>query len=96
MIIKFFNNIINYYCNFFLSITNYYTELFYNVGFNFKNMDKIIYNINIIIALNNKLKFLNSFFNSYINNYYISDFFTRNSKTMSFSSLKKYRIFKLN
>ena len=96
MIIKFFNDIINYYCNFFLSIINYYTELFYNIGLNFNNMDKFIYNINIILLLNNNLKFLNSFFNSYINNYYISDFFTRNSKTMSFSSLKKYRIFKLN
>lgn len=59
-------------------------------------MYKCIYNISIILLLNNNLKFLNSFFNSYINNYYISDFFTKNSKTMSFSSLKKYRIFKLN
>ncbi len=71
-------------------------ELFYNLGFNFINMDKNTYNINLNILLNKTLKFLNSFFSSYINNYYISDFFTKNSKTMSFSSLKKYRTFKLN
>lgn len=96
LIVKFFNNIINYHCNFFLSINNYYTELFYNLGFNFKNMDNNLYNIDLKLNILWKVKFLNTFFNSYVNNYYISDFFTKNSKTMSFSSLKKYRIFKLN
>ena len=70
-------------------------ELFYNLGFNL-NTKNNVYNSNIIIINKIKCKFFNNVFHSFINNYYISDFYTKNSKIMSFSSLTKYRIFKLN
>jgi hypothetical protein len=62
-------------------INNYKKNLLFNTCINFK-----YYKIN---------KFCNTFFNSVVNNYYISDFYTKNSKVMSFSSLKKYKIFKI-
>lgn len=96
-IINYFIQLINYYCNFFLSFNVFFNELFYNIGYT----ENFIKNVNIqykywkFICINKVVKFNNVIFNSFINNYYITDFFTKNSKTMSFSSLKKYRIFKL-
>lgn len=96
-IIKFFNNIVNFFCNFFLSFNSFLIELFYYTAFmdNFKDQLSSDYNHSYNYNYNQSVKFYNNYFNSIINNYYISDFYTRNSKVMSFSSLKKYKIFKL-
>ena len=96
-IINYFIKIINYYCNFFLSFNNFCNELFYNIGYtgDFSKTFNICYKTWKFIIINKVVKYSNILFNSFINNYYITDFYTKNSKTMSFSSLKKYRIFKL-
>jgi len=96
-IINYFIKIINYYCNFFLSFNIFCNELFYNIGYtdNFVKSIKIYYKNWKSININKAAKYSNILFNNFINNYYITDFYTKNSKTMSFSSLKKYRIFKL-
>jgi hypothetical protein len=91
---KYFLNIIDYHCNFFLSIKTFLIELFYNLGSNLNTKNKL-YSISIIYN-KIKCKFFNNVFHGFINNYYISDFYTKNSKIMSFSSLTKYRVFKLN
>ena len=92
-LIKYFNNIINYFCNFFLTFSGFLMELFYNIAYN--NNKFILFNTFIYYKFFQISKFCNTFFNSVVNNYYISDSYTKNSKVMSFSSLKKYKIFKL-
>jgi hypothetical protein len=93
-ILKYFVNILNYFCNFFLSIEVFFNELFYNTAYynkkllNTKYNDFIFFNYGIS-------KFYNSLFNTFINNYYASDFYVKNSKIMSFCALKRYRIFKI-
>ena len=93
-IIKYLSTVLNYYCNFFLSSENFNFELFYYTGYN----KKLLYNKkykDFLFFFNGYNKFQNTFFNSFINNYYASDFYLKNSKIMSFSALKKYRIFKI-
>jgi len=92
-IIKYFINLINYFCNFFLSISKFYIEFFYFTGFLINNNKNNIIFIKLNIFYN--LKFMNNIFNRFINNYYSMDFFLKNSKIMSFSSLYKNKIFKL-
>lgn len=96
-IIKYFYKYINYYCNFFLSIQIFYKELFFNIGYIENNKYTYTYDLKKIFNKNYNMvfKFSNTVFNNFVNNYYIIDFYSKNSKTMSFSSLKKYRVFKL-
>jgi NADH-quinone oxidoreductase chain G len=92
-IIKYFMNILNYFCNFFLSLNKFYIEFYYFTGFFLKlNKNNISFSKLILFF---KLKFINSIFNTFINNYYSTDFYLKNSKIMSFSSLFKNKIFKL-
>jgi hypothetical protein len=95
-IIKYFNKIINFFCNFFLSFSSFLMELIFYIAFkdDFK-IYKIKLDCTSDFAYKQIVKFNNNYFNSLINNYYISDSYTKNSKIMSFSSLKKYKIFKL-
>jgi hypothetical protein len=92
-ITKYFINLVNYFCNFFLSISKFYIEFFYFIGFLVNNNKNNIIFVKLNIFYN--LKFMNNIFNRFINNYYSMDFFLKNSKIMSFSSLYKNRIFKL-
>jgi NADH-quinone oxidoreductase chain G len=92
-IIKYFMNILNYFCNFFLSLNKFYIEFYYFTGFFFKLNKNNISFYKLILFF--KLKFINSIFNTFINNYYSTDFYLKNSKIMSFSSLFKNKIFKL-
>jgi len=90
LILKLFKSIINYICNYFISMNYFYIEIIFFGGLN----------INPFIELQNlnfffKLKFLNTFLSRYINNYYNTDSFIRNSKIMSFCSLKKNIVFKI-
>ena len=91
---KYFIDLINYYCNFFLSISSFLIELFYNTGYvNQKDIKKVN---NLYISLYFKInKVYNTLFNSFVNNYYLSDFYTKNSRVMSSSSIKQYLIFKI-
>jgi hypothetical protein len=93
-ILKYLVKVISYYCNFFLSSNFFNFELFYHTAYNNKILLNKKYNGSIFYFYGFR-KFQNTLFNSYINNYYASDFFVRNSKTMSFCALKKYRIFKI-
>ena len=96
-LMRYFKNLINYYCNFFISTYVFYKELFYNIAYTYNEKIYNIktFNFNKLNVIYSTVKFYNTLFFSSINNYYINDFYTKNSKTMSFSSLKKYRIFKL-
>src|SRR5580693_4563322 len=92
-VIKYFISLISYFCNFFLSISKFYIEFFYFVGpltkFNVTNV--IAMELNVFY----NLKFMNNIFSRFVNNYYSTDFFLKNSKVMSFSSLHTYKTFKL-
>jgi hypothetical protein len=96
-LMRYFKNLINYYCNFFISTYVFYKELFYNIAYTYNEKIYNIktFNFNKLNVIYSTVKFYNTLFFSSINNYYINDFYTKNSKTMSFSSLKKYKIFKL-
>lgn len=92
LIIKFFKNLINYLCNFYISLKLFFIEFFYYIGFVSININIKLYIITLYNYFN--LKFLNTIFNLFINNYYSIDFYTKNSKIMSFSALKKFIIYK--
>lgn len=96
---QFFNNILNYFCNFFLSISGFFFELFFNTGFIYDNkINKSVIKIIKLYFYFNYFKinkFCNNVFNSIVNNYYASDFYIKNSKIMSFGSLNQFKIFKL-
>jgi len=90
-IILYFFKIIKYTCNFFLTLEDFFFNFFYFYGY--KN--KIIKQNNDLIFCNvlnyyNNNKFLNTLFNRYINNYYSSDYFLKNSKIMAFCAIKTY------
>jgi len=80
-IMKFFNNLINYKCWFL-----YYT--------NFNYISKIISTTSInsydfyLYYSFNKNKILNSLFDRYITNYYMSDIYSKNSKVMALCASK--------
>ena len=93
-ILKYLVNVLNYYCNFFLSNKIFNIELFYSTVYNYKKLLNRKYD-NFNFNTYGYNKFQNTLFNSFINNYYASDFYTKNSKIMSFSALKKYKIFKI-
>lgn len=93
-ILKYLVKVLSYYCNFFLSSNFFNYELFYQTAYNSKNSLNKKYNDYIFYFYGFK-KFHNILFNTFINNYYASDFFVKNSKIMSFCALKKYRIFKI-
>jgi hypothetical protein len=91
-ILKYFLNIIDYFCNFFLSIQQFLMILYYNIAYKNNNNS---YNVNIILFDTGKHKFINTLFNLFVNNYYIMDFYTKNSKIMASSASKQYNIFKI-
>ena len=93
-ILKYLVNVLSYYCNFFLSSNFFNFELFYHTAYNNKKLLNKKYSgyISFFYGFN---KFQNTLFNSFINNYYASDFYVKNSKIMSFCALKKYRIFRI-
>jgi NADH-quinone oxidoreductase chain G len=95
-VINYFYKIVNYFCNFFLSFSSFLMELFYFTAYHMESYKNFkVDNVYDYFYYLKVTKFNNNYFNSIINNYYISDFYTKNSKVMSFSSLKKYKIFKL-
>jgi hypothetical protein len=91
---KYFKYLLNYFCNFFLSLDKFFFEFFFSSGNN--KLSKNILSDFIIISnfISFKVKIFNNIFNLFINNYYSTDFFLKNSKIMSYCSLKKYTIFK--
>jgi hypothetical protein len=93
-VIKYISKILNYYCNFFLSSENFSFELFYHTGYSKKKLVNKKYK-DFLFFINGYKKFQNTLFNTFINNYYASDFFLKNSKIMSFCALKRYRIFRI-
>ena len=93
-VFKYLIKILSYYCNFFLSSNFFNSELFYHTAYNNKKLLNKKYNDSIFFSYGYS-KLQNTLFNAFINNYYASDFFVKNSKTMSFCALKKYRIFKI-
>ena len=93
-VLKYLVKVISYYCNFFLSSNFFNFELFYQTGYNNKKLLNKKYN-DLIIFFYGFNKFQNTLFNTFINNYYASDFYVKNSKIMSFCALKKYRIFRV-
>lgn len=80
---------INYKCNYFISINKFFVEIIYFGGLYYK----VFNNLNFL-CLFSICKLMNNFFFLYINNYYNIDFYTRNSKIMNFSALKRYSGFK--
>ena len=94
LILNYFFNIINYNYNYNLTIENFFSSFFYFFGYKNKsikqNNDLFFCNILDYYYYN---KFLNTLFNRYINNYYSSDFFSKNSKIMSFCAIKTYTKF---
>ena len=92
-ILNYFKFILNYFCNFYLILNKFYLEFFYFTGYihNITNNNK---NILFKLEFYHNVKILNNILFRFINNYYNTDFLIRNSKVMSFSSLKKYIIFK--
>lgn len=91
---KYFKILLDYFCNFFLSLDKFFLEFFYISAY--KNLSNIIYRDSILVIsyIFSKVKIYNNLFNLFINNYYSTDFFLKNSKIMSYCSLKKYTIFK--
>jgi hypothetical protein len=93
-IINYFYKIINYNCNFFLTLEDFFLNFFFYYGYKKKLIEP---NNNLIFSniLNSfyKNKMLNTLFNRYINNYYSSDYFLKNSKIMSFCAIKTYTKF---
>jgi len=91
---KYFKNLLDYFCNFFLSLDKFFLEFFFITAFK-KISNKILSESIIILSfIFTKVKIINNIFNLFINNYYSTDFFLKNSKVMSYCSLKKYTIFK--
>jgi hypothetical protein len=91
---KYFNKLLDYFCNFFLSLDKFFLEFFFISALkkiSNKILSESLLTINLIIL---KVKIFNNLFNLFINNYYSTDFFLKNSKIMSYCSLKKYTIFK--
>jgi NADH-quinone oxidoreductase subunit G len=80
---------INYKCNYFISINKFFVEIIYFGGLYCKVFNNLNFLYLFLIC-----KLMNTFFFLYINNYYNMDFYTRNSKIMNFSALKRYSIFK--
>ena len=80
-ILKYLVKIVSYYCNFFLSSNFFNFELFYQTGYNNKKLLNKKYN-DLIIFFYGFNKFQNTLFNTFINNYYASDFYVKNSKIM--------------
>jgi hypothetical protein len=68
--------------------------MLFHVKFHYDKINKS-YNEIFVLKVNGKYKFINTLFNLFINNYYIMDFYTRNSKTMASSASRQYNIFKL-
>jgi hypothetical protein len=93
-ILKYFIKVLNYYCNFFLSSNFFNYELFYQTAYTNKKVLNKKYNDYIFYPFGFN-KFQNTLFNTFINNYYASDFFVKNSKIMSFCALKRYRVFRI-
>lgn len=90
----YFNKLINFFCNFFLSLNEFFSIFFYFLGYNKKSKNleiDFIFNLKIFIDVKNK--FLNTIFNRFINNYYSTDFFLKNSKVMALCASKQYLIF---
>lgn len=93
-ILKYLIKVLNYYCNFFLSSNFFNYELFYQTAYTNKKVLNKKYNDYIFYSFGFN-KFQNTLFNTFINNYYASDFYVKNSKVMSFCALKKYRVFRI-
>lgn len=91
-IIRYFINIIDYVCNFYISLQLFLMH--FHVKFHYDRLNKS-YNDSVVLKASGKYKFINTLFNLFINNYYIMDFYTRNSKTMASSASTQYNIFKL-
>ena len=93
-VLNYLVKVLTYYCNFFLSSNLFNFELFYQTAYNNKKLLNKKYN-HYIFYFYGVSKLQNTLFNTFINNYYASDFYVKNSKIMSFCALKKYRIFKI-
>jgi hypothetical protein len=93
LILQFFFKIIDYTCNFFFTLEDFFIQFFFFYGYKKKFMLQL-YNNDLLFSKNLNYGFINKFyntlFNRYINNYYSSDFFLRNSKIMSLSAIKTY------
>jgi len=79
-----------------MTINKFFIEFFYFKGFIYNNKEHDTSDNSLIqCILFNVIKFVNSLFNRYTNNYYNTDFYIKNSKVMAFSALKQYIIFKI-
>jgi hypothetical protein len=92
-ILKYFKLLLNYFCNFFLFLDAFFLDFFFFTGYNNNIFNRLLDNIWIYNCFNN-YKLNNNIFNRFINNYYSMDFFTKNSKIMSYCSLKTFIVYK--
>jgi hypothetical protein len=86
---SYFKNWVQSVCTFFYVLNDFVKELFF-----YTSVVSIQSCISTLVFFNIKLfynlKFVNSNFFRFINNYYSSDFFLKNSKIMSLCSLKTF------
>lgn len=93
LIFNFFSNIIDYFCSFFFTLEDFFSNFFYFYGYKNKYLIDVCNNdldFSLILTNNFNIKFHNTNFYRYVNNYYANDFFLRNSKVMSLSAIKTY------
>ena len=91
-ILSYFQIFINFFCNFFLSLENFFLEFFFFTGYLINQNFIVImeYSIQYIYVV----KIINNIWFRFVNNFYSMDFYTKNSKIMAFSALKKYLIYR--
>lgn len=85
-IMRFFSNIIFYQCGFFYNINQLYKKI--NILLSFKTYNITFFNIWSIFPIFITTLWINSIFCSVIHNYYMSDVYTRNSRTMMLCARK--------
>lgn len=90
---KFFNNLVSYNCFFFYNLSELDKKISLELSKSFLNSS--FTNINIFYFIPSK--FINSFFNRTVYNYYMSDVFCLNSKTMMLCARKvRFSLFSEN
>ena len=92
-ILTFFENLINYNCNYFFTLEEFFINFFFYYGYKKKYIIKLQRNeldFSSILKSCFKYKFINTLFYRAINNYYFNDYFLKNSKIMSLTAIKTY------
>lgn len=96
-VLSFFVNIFDYKCIYVFNLKNIFQRSFFLLGLNLQsfvvsNMHNLIFFSKIhFTKFSHKFFFINSLINTYINNYYSTDIFSKNSKILSLQAIKAYK-----